>query len=274
MCEKERVGREGAHRDASGVHPPAHPPGPPARPSTPPHPPSTDSPRLLSQKIEAGVDKAIGAASAWNRTILVDATLHTSKLNPCKTGYMADAAGKCTVCDFTLSMVPGCNACVDPGTCSGCGEGYTFVAADASPDTLVSGTCICDVAHLNDPKCVQCTIAGSCDQCLDGECAKREVERGNAWERLTPNTSPLPALSRTLTSSSTLWLPPHRLLPGTGVQGLHGVRRQLPDLRERDDLQPVRRGKYGRDSKGVGGVGGALVSCNAACAFAHAPLIA
>jgi hypothetical protein len=114
------------------------------------------------------VDKAIDAASAWNKTVLVDVALHTSKLNPCKTGYLADAAGKCTVCDFTLSMLPGCNACVDPGTCSGCGEGYTFVAADASPNSLVSGTCICDVAHLIDPKCVQCTIAGSCDQCLSG----------------------------------------------------------------------------------------------------------
>ena len=48
---------------------------------------------------------------------------------------------------------------------------------------------------------------------------------------------------------SILLFSPLRLLSGTGVQGLHGVRRQLPDLRERDDLQPVRRGKYGRDSK-------------------------
>ena len=191
------------------------------------------------------MDKAIGAASARNRTILVDAALHTSKLNPCKTGYLADAAGKCTVCDFTLSMVPGCNACIDPGTCSGCGEGYTFVAADASPDTLVSGTCICDIAHLNDPKCVQYTIAGSCDQCLDGELEKRGMERGNAWARLAPNTSPV--RSQSLSTFSILLFPPHRLLPGTGVQGLHGVCRQLPDLRERDDLQPVRRGKCGWD---------------------------
>jgi hypothetical protein len=98
------------------------------------------------------------------------------------------------------------------------------------------------------------------------------LERGNAWARLTPNISPV--RSQSLLTFSILLFFPLRLLSGTGVQGLHGVRRQLPDLRERDDLQPVRRGKNGRDSKGVGGVGGALVSCNAACAFAHAPLIA
>jgi len=114
------------------------------------------------------VDKAVDAALAWNKTILVDAALHTSKTNPCKTGYLADAAGKCTVCDFTLSMVPGCNACVEPGTCSGCGEGYNFVAAADSPNNLTSGTCICETAHLADPNCAQCTIAGSCDQCYNG----------------------------------------------------------------------------------------------------------
>ena len=156
---------------------------PPARARTLTHLPCRSS-HSFPQNIEAGVDKAIDAASAWNKTILVDAALHTSKLNPCKTGYMADAAGKCTVCDFTLSMVPGCDACVDPGTCSGCGEGYNFVAADASPNSLMSGTCICDVANLNDPKCVQCTIAGSCDQCLDGECEKRGM-----WREGTPGNA-------------------------------------------------------------------------------------
>jgi hypothetical protein len=61
----------------------------------------------VDQTIEAGLDKAVDAALAWNKTNLIDAALHTSKLSPCKTGYMADGAGKCTVCDFTLSMVPG-----------------------------------------------------------------------------------------------------------------------------------------------------------------------
>ena len=122
----------------------------------------------LDQTIEAGLDKAVDAALAWNKTILIDAALHTSKLSPCKTGYMMDAAGKCTVCDFTLSMVPGCDACTEPGTCSGCGEGYKFVAAVTSPNTLKSGTCICETAHLADPNCAQCAIAGSCDQCYNG----------------------------------------------------------------------------------------------------------
>ena len=193
-------GREAHETGAWGVrfiHPPARPS---ARALTLTHLPCRSS-HSFPQNIETGVDKAIDAASVWNKTILVDAALHTSKLNPCKIGYLADAAGKCTVCDFTLSMVPGCNACVDPGTCSGCGEGYNFVAADASPDKLVSGTCICDVAKLNDPKCVQCTIAGSCDQCLDGEREKRGgMERGSAWERLTPNTFPVRSESLTIFS--------------------------------------------------------------------------
>lgn len=115
-----------------------------------------------------GMDNAVDAVLAWNKTALVDAAMHTAKTNPCEAGYMADGAGKCTVCDFTLAMVPGCNACVLPGTCSGCGAGYKFVAANVPPDALVSGTCICDTAHLADPNCALCTVAGSCDECYSG----------------------------------------------------------------------------------------------------------
>ena len=105
-----------------------------------------------------------------HRMTLMDAALHTfnQTFNPCRPGWMMDNAGQCDVCDFTLSGVPGCNACTEPGICSGCGVGYKFVAADASPDMPVSGTCICDVAHLNDPNCAQCGIAGGCDQCYNG----------------------------------------------------------------------------------------------------------
>jgi hypothetical protein len=122
----------------------------------------------VGKNVDKSMDKAVGAILAWNKTTILDAALHTSKTNPCKTGYLADSAGKCTVCDFTLSMVPGCNACEDPGTCSGCGEGYTFVAASASNNTLKSGTCVCETAHLSDPNCAQCAVAGSCVQCYNG----------------------------------------------------------------------------------------------------------
>jgi len=121
----------------------------------------------VSKNVEEGVDAAVGAVLTWNKTTVLDAAMRASK-NSCKTGYLADKAGKCTVCDFTLSMVPGCNACEDPGTCSGCGEGYTFVAAAASNNTLESGTCVCQTAHLSDPNCAQCAVAGSCDQCYNG----------------------------------------------------------------------------------------------------------
>jgi hypothetical protein len=121
-----------------------------------------------TQNIHQGVNSAIEAARAWNKTSLFDASLHTSVAHPCKTGYLADALGKCTVCDYTLAMVPGCAACVEPGTCSGCTQGYTFVGAAASPNDLATGTCICDVAHLNDPQCAQCGVSGSCDQCYNG----------------------------------------------------------------------------------------------------------
>lgn len=61
-------------------------------------------------------------------------------------------------------MVPGCNACVTPGTCSGCGEGCDFILTEDDG----SGACVCDVAHLKDPYRVQCTLVDLCDQCSAG----------------------------------------------------------------------------------------------------------
>ena len=105
-----------------------------------------------------------------HRMSLVDAALHTfnQTFNPCRPGWMMDNAGQCNVCDFTLSGVPGCNACTEPGICSGCGEGYKFVPPEKSLNNLTTGTCVCETAHLNDPNCAQCGVAGGCDQCYNG----------------------------------------------------------------------------------------------------------
>ena len=105
-----------------------------------------------------------------HRMTLMDAALHTfnQTFNPCRPGWMMDNSGQCNVCDFTLSGVPGCNACTEPGICSGCGAGYKFVAPGDARNNLTTGTCVCETAHLNDPNCAQCGIAGGCDQCYNG----------------------------------------------------------------------------------------------------------
>ena len=56
-----------------------------------------------TQDITKGVDKAIDAAEAWNKTTLVDAALRTSVSRPCKTGYLADGKLCALLCGIDLS---------------------------------------------------------------------------------------------------------------------------------------------------------------------------
>jgi hypothetical protein len=117
----------------------------------------------VDQTIEAGLDKAVDAALAWNKTNLIDAALHTSKLSPCKTG---DLGFSLTVADL-MTDAANCGACGNACALNEvCNAGVCACPADA---TVCSGVCTLNQTDVNN--CGACgNVCPAGKSCANGVC--------------------------------------------------------------------------------------------------------